>query len=66
MPHKENRKIIKVGETSYAVILPKSWFRYFNLKHGDLVEVISNSDVTIRPAPSPETIPPGGSESVKS
>ena len=49
MPHLENRKIIKVGETSCAVILPKAWLRYFNLKNGDRVEIISNSDIIIRP-----------------
>ena len=53
MPHKEKRKIIKIGETSLAVILPKAWFRYFNLKHGDFVEVISNSEVIIRPKKLP-------------
>jgi phosphate uptake regulator len=49
MPHEETRKIIKVGETSYAVILPKSWLRYYGLDDKDHVKVISNSTVVIKP-----------------
>jgi len=49
MPHEEIRKIIKVGETSYAVILPKSWLRYYKLTDRDKVKVISNSTVIIEP-----------------
>jgi len=49
MPHEETRKIIKVGKTSYAVILPKSWLRYYKLTDKDKVKVISNSTVIIEP-----------------
>jgi len=49
MPHEETRKIIKVGETSLAVILPKSWLRYYKLTDKDEVKVISNSTVVIEP-----------------
>jgi bifunctional DNA-binding transcriptional regulator/antitoxin component of YhaV-PrlF toxin-antitoxin module len=49
MPHEENRKIIKAGETSFAVILPKSWLRFYGLKNGDLVKVVSDGVVTIEP-----------------
>jgi hypothetical protein len=49
MPHQETRKIIRVGETSYAVILPKSWLRYHKLDDNDRVEVVSNGCVKIRP-----------------
>lgn len=49
MPHKEKRKIIKVGETSFGVILPKSWLRYYGLNEKDHVEVISNSKIIIEP-----------------
>ena len=49
MPHKDIRKLIKVGKTSFAVILPKAWLRYFNLDSNDRVEVVSNSEVTIKP-----------------
>ncbi len=49
IPHKENRKIIRVGNTSLAVILPISWLRYYNLSYGDSVEVISNEAIEIKP-----------------
>lgn len=49
MPHEETRKIIRVGETSYGVILPKSWLRYYKLTDKDQVKVVSNSNVIIEP-----------------
>jgi len=49
MPHEETRKIIKAGETSFAVILPRAWLRYYGLKNGDSVRVISDGTVTIEP-----------------
>lgn len=56
MPHKEKRKI-KVGETSYAVILPRSWLRYYGLDDKDEVTVISNSTVVIKPLEKKEATP---------
>lgn len=49
MPTKEIRKIIRIGNTSFAVILPRAWLRYYNLKYGDHVEVISNGSIKIKP-----------------
>lgn len=49
MPHKQKRKIIKIGDTSFAVIIPKAWLRYYNIKYGDRVDVISNGTVEIKP-----------------
>ena len=49
MPHEELRKIIKVGETSFAVILPKSWLRYYRVTDKDQVKVTSNGTVIIQP-----------------
>jgi antitoxin component of MazEF toxin-antitoxin module len=49
MPHEETRKIIKAGETSFAVILPRAWLRFYGLKNGDSVKVVSNGTVTIEP-----------------
>jgi hypothetical protein len=49
MPHEETRKIIRVGETSFAVILPKPWLRFYKLSDKDMVTVISNGVVTIKP-----------------
>ena len=49
MPHEETRKIIKVGQTSFAVILPKSWLRFYKLTDKDKVKMISNSTIIIEP-----------------
>jgi antitoxin component of MazEF toxin-antitoxin module len=48
MPIKVWRGLFRVGETSLAVILPKPWVDYYNLKPGDIVEVIADDEVTIR------------------
>ena len=48
MPIKVKRGPFKVGEYSLAVILPKPWVDYYNLKPGDTVEIIANNDVIIR------------------
>jgi len=49
MPHKEIRKIMRAGNSSFAVIIPRAWLRYYNLKYGDCVEVVTNGIVKIRP-----------------
>jgi antitoxin component of MazEF toxin-antitoxin module len=49
MPQKENRKIVRIGRTSLAVILPRAWLRFYGLDAGDQVEVISNGKVTVKP-----------------
>jgi len=48
MPIKVYRGLFRVGEYSLAVILPKPWVDYYNLKPGDTVEIIADDDVTIR------------------
>ena len=48
MQLKVERTLLKVGEDSFAVTLPKAWISYKQLKHGDIVEVIVNDDITIR------------------
>ena len=48
MPHKQIRKIIRIGSTSLAVIIPKAWLRYYNLGYGDKVEVVSNGTIVIK------------------
>ena len=48
MQIKVERTLLKVGENSFAVTLPKAWISYKQLKHGDVVEIIVNEDVTIR------------------
>ena len=53
MPHEDTRKIIKAGDTSFAIILPRSWIRFYKLKSGDSLKMISNGIITIEP-PTPE------------
>lgn len=49
MPGLSERTVIDLGQGSYVVCLPKAWLRYYGLKPGDKVEVISNGEITIRP-----------------
>jgi antitoxin component of MazEF toxin-antitoxin module len=48
MPHKQIRKIIRVGN-SLAVTIPKPWLQYFELSEKDHVTVLSNGAVVIKP-----------------
>jgi antitoxin component of MazEF toxin-antitoxin module len=48
MPHKQTRKIIRVGN-SLAVTIPKPWSTYFDLSEKDEVIVLSNGAIVIRP-----------------
>jgi antitoxin component of MazEF toxin-antitoxin module len=48
MPIKVKRGLFKVGEYSLAVILPKPWVDYYELKPGDMVEIVANDHLTIR------------------
>lgn len=47
IPNIYQRKLLKSGD-SICVALPPSWLRYFKLKVGDEVEVVSNDEVTVR------------------
>ena len=49
MAHNDVSKLIRAGNTSLAVIIPKSWLQYYNLGYGDQVEVISNGIIEIKP-----------------
>jgi antitoxin component of MazEF toxin-antitoxin module len=48
MPHKQYRKIIRVGN-SLAITIPKPWLMYFDLTEKDQVTVLSNGNLTITP-----------------
>lgn len=54
MPIKVERILFRVGEGSFAVTLPKAWVTYKQLKHGDVVEIIVNDDITIRTSKASE------------
>ena len=52
MSNKKNkmvRKIICVGKTSSAVIIPKSWLKYHNLNHGDYLEITPDKIMKVKP-----------------
>lgn len=49
LAHQDIRKIIRMGNTSFGVIIPRAWLRFFELDQTDSVEVISNTDIIIRP-----------------
>ena len=49
MPSKYEHKLVRIGESSIAVILPRAWLRYNELKNGDKVEIFVNGEVTIKP-----------------
>jgi antitoxin component of MazEF toxin-antitoxin module len=42
------RHILRVGNSSLAVALPKGWVDYYGLQAGDVVEVTANSKIVIR------------------
>lgn len=48
MPVIFERKLFKIGEGGIAVTLPKAWINYYGLKPGDKVEIIVDSDLSIR------------------
>jgi antitoxin component of MazEF toxin-antitoxin module len=48
MPHKQTRKIIRVGN-SLAVTIPKAWLSYFDLSEKDEVTIFSNGAIIIKP-----------------
>ena len=46
------RKIINIGKTSKAVIIPKSWLEYYEENEGQSIETVAievNSVLTIQP-----------------
>ncbi len=49
MPGLNERTVIDLGQGSYVICLPRAWLRYYGLKPGDKVEVISNGEIVIRP-----------------
>lgn len=45
---KRIRKLIRVGNTSLGIIIPKPWLVYNELKYGDSLEVITDKNVIIK------------------
>ena len=48
MPAKTERKILQSGD-SKVMALPPDWLRAFNLKIGDVIEILYDSVILIRP-----------------
>lgn len=48
MPIMVERTLFKIGEGGFAVTLPKAWINYYQLKPGDKVEIIADSEIIIR------------------
>lgn len=47
MPTLVERSLFKIGG-GFAITLPKSWVRYYELNPGDKLEIISNDDLIVR------------------
>jgi len=48
------RKVIEIGKTSRAVILPKSWLQYYEKERGKRIETVAievNKVLKISPLP---------------
>ncbi len=41
------RKLVKSGETSFHVVLPRSWVNYYELRPGDNLYVLNESQLIV-------------------
>jgi antitoxin component of MazEF toxin-antitoxin module len=55
MPILVERKLIQLGN-SLAVTLPKAWAKYFQLKAGDIVEIVADDILTVQAKPGVRNI----------
>lgn len=49
MPTLMRRKLIAMGDGGLVITVPKAWRDYYRLKAGDLVTVIADDELRIRP-----------------
>jgi bifunctional DNA-binding transcriptional regulator/antitoxin component of YhaV-PrlF toxin-antitoxin module len=49
MPTIEERKAISLGGKSLLVVLPKPWVDYYGVKAGDILELVTNGVLKVRP-----------------
>lgn len=49
MASKKISKLIRIGDTSLGIIIPKGYITFHQLKHGDLMEVIADKIVKVKP-----------------
>ncbi len=46
--NRRNAKVLRIGPSSLAVVLPKDWTRGMDIDAGDEVEMVYNGRVSIR------------------
>jgi AbrB family looped-hinge helix DNA binding protein len=51
MPTLTRRKLIAMGDGGLVVTVPKAWRDYYGLKAGDVVIVVADGELRIRPIP---------------
>lgn len=49
MPTLTERSVIDLRQGSYAITLPKAWVRYFGIRPGDKLEVVTNGELRVHP-----------------
>lgn len=49
MPILVERRLMAMGDNGLVVYIPTAWARYYGLRKGDIVEVVANGELTIRP-----------------
>jgi len=49
MPTITFRKVIRLGKNGLVITLPTGWIRFYDLQAGDILEVIANEKLTVRP-----------------
>jgi len=55
MTEKYKRKIIQIGRSSNAVIIPRGWIRFNKLIAGDYVDLIVDDVIKIKPLKNHQT-----------
>ena len=49
MPTLTTRKLIKFGDNGIVITVSTGWARYYGLKAGDILEVIADEELIVRP-----------------
>lgn len=52
MPSLYEKRLFRIGDGGLAVYIPQAWARYYGLKPKDVVIVVVNGELTIRPKKS--------------
>ena len=50
MGFKQKKKIVRFGNTSEGIVLPKGWLDYYGIHRGDEVVLLGSSMLVIAPA----------------